>query len=94
MKVSWLLFGVRNDPYMRDNPHTDVVDKPENEAGTYIYPQGYGQPATLQLGFLDQENPYNLTPLVLPPEQQNTGPAGTTQAPQQPDVPGSSVDLP
>ena len=50
MKVSWLLYAMRNDPYLRDNPHTDVVDKPEAERGTYIYPQGYGVDASLQLG--------------------------------------------
>ncbi|CAG0935026.1 hypothetical protein TFLX_03850 [Thermoflexales bacterium] len=45
-KVSWTVFAQRNDPWLRDHPATDVVDKPATEAGTYIYPQGYGQPET------------------------------------------------
>ncbi len=43
-KVSWMVYGLRNDPWVRDHPQADVVDKPANEAGTYLYPQGYGQP--------------------------------------------------
>ena len=46
-KVSWMIFGQRSDPWLRDHPQTDVVDKPANEAGTYLYPQGYGQPLSM-----------------------------------------------
>jgi hypothetical protein len=95
MKVSWLLFGLRNDPWMQDHPQTDVADKPASEAGKYVYPQGYGQPATLQLGFLQQDNPLHLMQPVAPQlPQQNTGTPGTTNVPQpqQPNnVPGSST---
>jgi hypothetical protein len=94
MKVSWMLFGIRNDPWMRDNPQTDVVDKPASEVGTFLYPQGYGQPASLQLGSLEQSNPQNLYQPVLPLIQQNTGLPGTTEFPQQPSVPGSSTYAP
>ncbi len=45
-KVSWTVFAQRNDPWLRDHPATDVVDKPASEVGTYVYPQGYGQPET------------------------------------------------
>jgi len=45
-KVSWTVFAQRNDPWLRDHPATDVVDKPADEVGTYLYPQGYGQPAS------------------------------------------------
>ncbi len=45
-KVSWMVFGQRNDPWVRDHPQPDVVDKPANEADTYLYPEGYGQPVT------------------------------------------------
>jgi hypothetical protein len=95
MKVSWLLFGLRNDPWMQDHPQTDVANKPAGEAGKYVYPQGYGQPATLQLGFLQQDNPLHLMQPVAPQlPQQNTGTPGTTNVPQrqQPNnVPGSST---
>jgi hypothetical protein len=98
MKVSWLLFGLRNDPWIQDHPQTDVADKPANEAGKYVYPQGYGQPATLQLGFLQQDNPLHLMQPVAPQlPQQNTGTPGTTNVPQpqQPNnVPGSSTSQP
>jgi hypothetical protein len=40
------VFGQRNDPWLRDHPQSDVVDKPASEEGTYLYPQGYGQPET------------------------------------------------
>ena len=46
-KVSWIVFGQRSDPWLRDHPQTDVVDKPAKEAGTYLYPQGYGQPLSM-----------------------------------------------
>jgi hypothetical protein len=93
MKVSWLLFGLRNDPWMRDNPQTDVADKPASEVGKYVYPQGYGQPATLQLGFLEQtSSPQQPAQQPTAPSTQNNGAAGTTQAPQLPDSgPGSST---
>jgi hypothetical protein len=50
-KVSWLIFGQRNDPWLRDHPQADVVDKPADEAGTYLYPQGYGQPETSSVDY-------------------------------------------
>ncbi len=50
-KVSWLIMGQRNDPWMRDHPQSDVMDKPANEAGTYLYPQGYDQPETSSVDY-------------------------------------------
>jgi hypothetical protein len=43
-KVSWEVTAVRNDPYVRDHPVQAEVDKPAGERGTYLYPEGYGQP--------------------------------------------------
>jgi hypothetical protein len=43
-KVSWQVTGVRNDPYAKDHPTQVEQDKPAGEKGTYLYPQGYGQP--------------------------------------------------
>jgi hypothetical protein len=48
-KVSWVLIAQRNDPWVKNNPAKDVVDKPKEEAGTYLYPQGHGQPESLSL---------------------------------------------
>ncbi len=46
-KVSWEVTAIRNDPYLRDHPASVEVDKPTHEKGTYIYPEGYGQPEEL-----------------------------------------------
>ncbi|MGB9724286.1 MAG: hypothetical protein ACPL7G_10375 [Chloroflexia bacterium] len=43
-KVSWEVTAVRNDPYIRDHPVQAEVTKPAEEKGTYLYPEGYGQP--------------------------------------------------
>jgi hypothetical protein len=44
MKVSWLITAARWDAYMQANPFQVEVPKPEDERGTYLYPEGYGQP--------------------------------------------------
>jgi hypothetical protein len=44
-QVSWLVTAVRNDPWLRDNGFQTETAKPEGEQGTYLYPEGYGQPA-------------------------------------------------
>ncbi len=50
-KVSWEVTAVRNDPYLRDHPAQAEVDKPAGERGTYLYPEGYGQPAEMGLDY-------------------------------------------
>ena len=50
-KVSWEVTAVRNDPYLRDHPVQAEVDKPAGEQGTYLYPEGYGQPAEVGLDY-------------------------------------------
>ena len=50
-KVSWEVTAVRNDPYLRDHPVRAEVDKPAGERGTYLYPEGYGQPRELGLDY-------------------------------------------
>jgi hypothetical protein len=44
-KVSWLITGIRHDAYA--NAHRIPVEeaKPEDEQGTYLHPELYGQPA-------------------------------------------------
>jgi hypothetical protein len=46
VKVSWQITGVRNDPWAKDHPVQAEVPKPADKQGTYLYPQGYGQPET------------------------------------------------
>jgi hypothetical protein len=43
MKVSWMLTGVRHDPYSEKYRIQVDVAKPEAERGTYIHPEVYGQ---------------------------------------------------
>lgn len=44
VKVSWELTGVRNDPYMKENPFKTEVDKEGDEIGYYLAPELYNQP--------------------------------------------------
>jgi hypothetical protein len=50
MKVSWLLTGIRHDPYAEANRVVVQQTKPAGELGTYLHPELYGQPASLALG--------------------------------------------
>lgn len=50
-KVSWLVIGIRNDPYMRDHPFQAEAEKSADEKGTYLYPEGYNQPAEKGLDY-------------------------------------------
>ncbi|HEY3290680.1 MAG TPA: hypothetical protein VGK87_11185, partial [Anaerolineae bacterium] len=45
-EVSWQVTGVRNDPWAAQHPYQPVENKPAAERGSYLYPQGYGQPVT------------------------------------------------
>jgi hypothetical protein len=49
VEVSWQVTGVRNDPYVRDHPFQSEPDKRPEERGTYLYPEGYGQPQSANL---------------------------------------------
>jgi hypothetical protein len=45
-EVSWQVTGIRHDTYARDHRIPTEANKPPEERGTYIYPQGVGQPAS------------------------------------------------
>ncbi len=49
MEVSWQVTGIRNDPYAQQNRIPVEQDKYENERGTYLHPQVYGQPESLRI---------------------------------------------
>ncbi len=51
LEVSWTVMGVRNDPFVRNNPVTDVQDKPVEHRGRYLQPQLYGQPASMGISY-------------------------------------------
>jgi hypothetical protein len=48
-KVSWRIEADRNDLYVRKKGPRDVVDKPENERGTYQHPELYDAPEEMGL---------------------------------------------
>ncbi len=45
-KVSWQVTATRNDAWAAQHPFQAEKDKPAAERGTYLYPQGFGQPIT------------------------------------------------
>jgi len=42
-KVSWQVTGIRHDPFAEAYRIKPVVDKPDNERGTYLHPELYNQ---------------------------------------------------
>ncbi len=51
VKVSWQVTGIRQDAWANANRIPVETDKPANERGTYLYPQGFGQPETKGLNY-------------------------------------------
>jgi hypothetical protein len=43
-KVSWQVTGIRQDAWANENRIPVEEPKPEDERGTYLYPEGFGQP--------------------------------------------------
>lgn len=50
MEVSWELTARRDDPYARDHAAPAEQAKEGDDAGTYLYPEGYGQPQEMGMG--------------------------------------------
>jgi hypothetical protein len=44
MKVSWLVTGIRHDPYAEQHRIPVEENKAANERGYYLNPDSYGQP--------------------------------------------------
>jgi hypothetical protein len=44
MKVSWMVTGIRQDPYANAHRIPVEEDKPVNEKGKYLHPTEWGQP--------------------------------------------------
>ncbi|MCW5934887.1 MAG: hypothetical protein KIT45_11440 [Fimbriimonadia bacterium] len=53
VEVSWMVTGIRHDPYAEQYRIPVEQDKPANERGRYLHPELYGQP---------KENSVNLPP--------------------------------
>ncbi|MDQ3051870.1 MAG: hypothetical protein M3Q95_13355 [Bacteroidota bacterium] len=57
MKVSWIVYAERNDPYLQQNPDERevIVNKTGTEAGKYVSPVLYGQPKESGLYYKNQQ---------------------------------------
>ena len=55
MKVSWQVTGIRHDRWAEEHRMQVESDKPAQERGKYLYPQGYGQPASKSEGPVNAE---------------------------------------
>jgi hypothetical protein len=51
MKVSWQVTGIRHDPYTVQHPTSVEQDKAAPDKGKYLYPQEYGLPPTMGVGY-------------------------------------------
>jgi hypothetical protein len=51
LKVSWMVTGIRHDPYAEANPLVVEQLKKENEKGKYIFPSLYNKPETQAVGY-------------------------------------------
>jgi hypothetical protein len=51
MEVSWMVTGIRHDPYANAHPIPVEEDKPADEQGKYLHPTEYGQPESLGVDY-------------------------------------------
>jgi len=51
MRVSWQVTGIRHDPYAEAHRIPVEQEKPAAEQGLYLYPELYGQPASLGVDY-------------------------------------------
>jgi hypothetical protein len=51
IKISWMVTGVRNDPYAVKNRIVPETEKTENEKGKYLTPELYNQPKEKAISF-------------------------------------------
>jgi hypothetical protein len=54
MKVSWLVTGIRKDPYAEANRIPVEEDKAPDEVGKYVHPAAYGKPETMSVDYTDR----------------------------------------
>ena len=51
LRVSWQVTGIRQDAYANAHPVIVEQEKPENERGTYLYPEAFGKDRSKGLDF-------------------------------------------
>ena len=54
VKVSWQVTAIRNDPYARSQRAPAEQLKPASDRSRYLYPQGFGKPASAAIGTIAQ----------------------------------------
>ncbi len=62
-KVSWMVTGVRNDPWAQQHRIVDVVDKAPKDKGRYLHPELYGFPREKHIFYIDKSQ------ITAPPSQ-------------------------
>jgi hypothetical protein len=70
LEVSWLVTGIRHDPWAEENRIPVEQAKPASERGTYLYPELYGQPEELGLDYQRDQHWREL----IEPEASDAGP--------------------
>jgi len=56
--VSWQLTGIRHDSWANDHRIPVEETKPKDERGTYLYPEGFGKPASAGLAARISPHPH------------------------------------
>ena len=51
MKVSWMVTGIRHDPWAEEHRIPVEEDKAPKDRGKYLYPDAYGKPETMGIGY-------------------------------------------
>ncbi len=47
MRVSWFVTGIRHDAYADENRVPVEAEKAADEAGRYVHPEAFGEPAEM-----------------------------------------------
>jgi hypothetical protein len=55
LEVSWMVTGIRQDAWANENRIPVEEPKPADERGTYLYPEGYGQPESRGVHYEQQQ---------------------------------------
>lgn len=55
LKVCWEVSGVRNDAYARNHRVEVEVEKPADEKGKYIFPEDFGRPESMKIGYEEEQ---------------------------------------
>ena len=51
VKVNWVVYARRNDPYARKHPLVVEKEKAPEDRGYYLHPEAYGKPKYLRIGY-------------------------------------------